>query len=176
MKKIIKIGLKCLIVLLILILILFTGGWIYLKQHKKQVISFIETEAKKGLNGGELHIGDLSVGFGHTFPRIAFTIDTLVLKDSLWHQHHHDLVSATRAYATLDFFKLIFGKISIDRVTLENPQLYLFTDTSGYSNTSVFTKNEPPKKGAPKNLNYPVLEIKNGRLLVDKKDQNKFLG
>jgi AsmA-like C-terminal region len=167
LKKIFKIGFKCLIVLLILILILFIGGWIYLKQHKKQVISFIETEAKKGLNGGEIHIGDL---------RIAGTIDTLVLRDSLWHQHHHDLVSATRAYATLDFFKLILGEISIDRVQLENPQLYLFTDTSGYTNTSIFAKNESPKKGAPKNLNYPVLEIKNGSLTVDKKDKNKFFG
>ncbi len=176
MKKIIKIGLKCLIVLLILVLILFVGGWIYLKQHKKQVISYIESEAKKGLNGGEIHIGDISVGFGHTFPRIAFTIDSLYLRDSLWHQHHHDLLFATRAYATLDFFKLIFGKIGVDRVQLENPQLYLYTDSSGYSNTSIFTKNEPPKKGAPKNLTYPVLEIHNGSLVIDKKDKNKFFG
>ncbi len=74
------------IVLLILVLILFVGGWIYLKQHKKQVISYIESEAKKGLNGGEIHIGDISVGFGHTFPRIAFTIDSLynVTLGSVW--------------------------------------------------------------------------------------------
>jgi len=33
-----------------------------LKQHKKEVISYIESEAKKGINGGEIHIGDISVG------------------------------------------------------------------------------------------------------------------
>ena len=176
MKKILKIGLKCLIAILILILVLFVGGWIYLKQHKKQVISFIESEAKKGLNGGEIHIGDLSIGFAHTFPRIAFTIDSLKLRDSLWFQHHHDLVTASRAYATLDFFQLIFGKISIDRVQLENPKIYLYTDTNGYTNTSIFAKNEPPKKGAPKNLTYPVVEIHHGSLIVDKKDKNKFFG
>jgi hypothetical protein len=176
LKKIFKIGLRILAVLLALILIVFIGGWVYLKQNKKQVISFIESEAKKGLNGGEVHIGDINIGFNHTFPRIAFTIDTLSLRDSLWFQHHHDLISVTRAYATLDFFKLLIGKINIGRVQLENPHFYIYTDTSGYTNTSVFKKNTPPKKDAPKNLSYPILDIRNGVLVVDKKDKNKFFG
>ena len=174
MKKFLKISLRVLVVLLAIILLLFAGGWIYLKQHKKQVISFIESEAKKGLNGGVVHIGNINIGFRHTFPRIAFTIDSLTLRDSLWCQHHHDLVSAKRAYATLDFFQLIFGKIAIGRVQLESPQIYIYTDSSGYTNTSIFKKNEPPNKDAPKNLAYPILEIRNGSLLVDKKDKNKI--
>jgi hypothetical protein len=175
-KKAFKISLRVLAVLLAIILLAFVGGWIYLKQHKKEVISFIESEAKKGLNGGELHIHDINLGFKHTFPRIAFTIDTLTLRDSLWYQHHHDLISASRVYATLDFFKLIIGKISIGRVQLENPHIYIYTDPSGYTNTSLFKKNEPPKKDAPKNLDYPILEMRNGILEVDKKDKNKFFG
>jgi AsmA family len=175
-KKALKISLRILAVLLAIILLAFIGGWIYLKQHKKEVISFIESEAKKGLNGGTLHIGDISIGFKHTFPRIAFTIDTLTLRDSLWFQHHHDLISATRVYATLDFFKLIIGKINIERVQLENPHIYIYTDTTGYTNTSLFKKNNPPKKDAPQNLDYPILEISNGSLAVDKKDANKFFG
>jgi hypothetical protein len=176
LKRILKIGLRILAVLLVLILLAFAGGWIYLKQHKKAVISFIESEAKKGLNGGELHLSDISIGFKHTFPRIAFTIDSLVLRDSLWNQHHHDLISTTRAYATLDFFKLIVGKINIGRVELENPRFYIFTDSTGYTNTSVFKKNSPPKKDAPKNLEYPIVEVTNGSLIVDKKDNHKFFG
>jgi uncharacterized protein involved in outer membrane biogenesis len=173
-KKSFKIGLRVLAALFVIVLLLFTSGWIYLKQHKKQVISFIESEAKKGLNGGSVHIGNISIGFKHTFPRIAFTIDTLTLRDSLWFQHHHNLIYAPRAYATLDFFKLIVGKIGIERVQLQNPEFYIYTDSNGYTNTSVFKKNEPPKKDAPKNLDYPVLEILGGRLVVDKRDNNKF--
>jgi hypothetical protein len=176
LKKTLKISLRILAVLLALILLLFVGGWIYLKQHKKQVISFIESEAKKGLNGGQVHIGDINIGFNHTFPRIAFTIDSLTLRDSLWYQHHHDLISVARAYATLDFFKLIFGKISIGRVQLESPHFYIYTDSSGYTNTSLFKKNEPAKKDAPKNLDYPILEVRDGILIVDKKDNHKIFG
>jgi len=175
-KRALKIGLRILAVLLALVLLAFTGGWIYLKQHKKEVISFIESEAKKSLNGGELQIADISIGFKHTFPRIAFTMDSLVLRDSLWFRHHHDLLSTTRAYATLNFFKLVIGQISIGRVQLENPKIYIYTDSSGYTNTSVFKKNNPPKKNAPKNLDYPILQISNGTLSVDKKDNNKFFG
>ena len=171
-----KISLRILSVLIALVLLAFIGGWIYLKQHKKQVIAYIESEAKKGLNGGSLHIGDINIGFRHTFPRIAFTIDTLSLRDSLWSQHRHDLISATRVYATLDFFKLIVGKINIGRVQLQNPKIYIYTDTSGYTNTSVFKKNDPPKKDAPQNLDYPILQINNGTLAIDKKDNNKFFG
>src|SRR5260221_13594372 len=138
-----KIGLRVLGILSSLILLAFFGAWIYLKQHKKQVIVFIESEAKKSLNGGSLHVGDISIGFKHSLPRIAFTIDAVTLRDSLWSRHHHDLVSATRVYATLDFFKLIIGKINIGRVELENPNIYLYTDSSGYSNTSIFKKNRP---------------------------------
>lgn len=176
MNKVLKLSLRILAVLLAIILLAFIGGWIYLKQHKKEVITFIESEAKKGLNGGTLHIGDISIGFNHTFPRLAFTIDTLTLRDSLWLLHRHDLISATRVYATLSFFKLIVGKIDIDRVQLEKPHIYLYTDSLGYSNTSLFKKNDPPKKDAPKNLDYPILEISNGSLVVDKKDANKFFG
>jgi hypothetical protein len=176
LKKALKISLRVLLILIAIVLLAFVGGWIYLKQHKKEVISFIESEAKKGLNGGTLHIGDISIGFKHTFPRIAFTIDTLSLRDSLWFQHHHDLISATRVYATLDFFKLIIGKLSIGRVQLENPHIYIYTDTTGYTNTSLFKKNTPAKKDAPKNLDYPILEINDGSLEVDKKDANKFFG
>ena len=121
-----------------------------------------------------LHIGDISIGFKHTFPRIAFTIDTLTLRDSLWNRHHHDLISATRVYATLDFFKLIIGKISIGRVELENPHIYFYTDTTGYTNTSLFKKNNPPKKDTLKNPDYPILQISNGMFTVDKKDDHKI--
>ena len=176
MKKVLKISLRVLAVLLSLILLAFIGGWIYLKQHKKETISFIEKEVNKGLNGGDLHIGDISIGILYSFPRIAFTIDTLILRDSLWHQHHHNLLSAPRAYATLNFFKLITGKISIDRVHIESPKIYIYTDTSGYTNTSIFKKKDSPKKSSPENPDYPVLEISTGTLAIDKEEEHKFFG
>ena len=109
-------------ILVALVLLAFIGGWIYLKQHKKQVITYIESEARKGLNGGDVHIGDISIGFRHTFPRIAFSIENLTLRDSLWSQHHHDLINVKKAYATLDFLKLIIKKKKNKRVQQLYPE------------------------------------------------------
>lgn len=173
-NRALKIGLRVLGVLSALVLLAFVGAWIYLEQHKRQVITFIESEAKKGLNGGSLHIGDISIGFKHSFPRIAFTIDSLSLRDSLWSRHHHDLISAARVYATLDFFKLIIGKINVGRIELEKPNIYLYTDSTGYSNTSLLKKNSPPKKNTKKNPDYPILQISNGLFTVDKEDAHKI--
>ena len=76
----------------------------------------------------------------------------------------------------LTFSNLSLGKINIGRVELENPDIYLYTDSSGYTNTSLFKKNNPPKKNAPKNLDYPILQINHGMLSVDKEDKHKFFG
>ncbi len=66
------------------------------------------------------------------------------------------------------------GTISVGRVELESPHLYIYTDSTGYENTSVFRKNDPPKKGAPKNLEYPVVEITDGLLNVEMENRHKF--
>jgi AsmA-like C-terminal region len=173
LKKVFKIGLRVLIILILLILVIFIAGKTYLKLHKKQVISYIETEAKKQLNGGELQIKNISVSFYQSFPRFAFTIDSLTIRDSLWQRHHHDLISASKVYATIDIFKLIFGKISIGRIRMESPHIYLYTDSSGYTNTSIFKKKTPPKKSSTKIIEYPVLEVRDGTLTVDKKCDGK---
>ena len=57
---------------------------------------------------------------------------------------------------------------------LESPNIYLYTDSSGYTNTSLFKKNSPPKKGSPNNLDYPILQISNGIFTVDKEDVHKI--
>ena len=176
MKKILRYTFRTLAILFVLILLIFSGGWFYFKQHKKEVIAFIQSEAKKGLNGGEIRIGDINISIIHTFPRIAFTIDSLSLRDSLWKEHHHDLVKADRAYATLNFFKLITGKISIGLIQLEKPHIYLYTDSSGYTNTSLFEKKGPPKKVSARNPDYPDLEINGGSMVVDKSENHKFFG
>lgn len=155
MKKGYKIALKVLAVLFAIVLLLFAGGWIYLKQHKRQVISFIETEAKKGLNGGTVSISNISIGFRHTFPRIAFTIDTLTLRDSLWFQHHHNLIYTPRAYATSIFLSLFLERSASGGFNLRTRN-FIFTPTPTVIPIPPFSKKmRRPKKMRPKTWNTP---------------------
>src|ERR1700712_1389397 len=109
MKRVIKISLRVLATLIALLLLAVIGISFYVKQHQRQFISFLESETEKELNGATLHIGDISVGLKSSFPLIALTVDSIYLRDSLWSRHHHDLVSADRVYATIDFWKLFHG-------------------------------------------------------------------
>jgi len=176
MKRFIRISLRVLAVIVCLLILGFIGGWIYLAKHKKEVITFIESKAKENLNGGEILLSDISLGFGHTFPRISFTIDSLVVRDSLWSQHHHDLAKIPRAYASLNFFNLIFGKIAIGRIDLEKPAIYLFTDSNHYDNTSMFKQRGQPKKTDSKTTEFPIIRISDGLVTIDKQDKHKLFG
>ena len=140
MKRAVKISLRVLTGLIILLLIASISFSFYVKQHKARFVSFLVSEAEKGLNGATLHIGDISMGLKSSFPLISLTIDSVSLRDSLWSRHHHDLAKVNRVYATIDFWQLFRGKIDIVRLDLDKPDIYFYTDSLGYSNTSVFRK------------------------------------
>jgi hypothetical protein len=174
MKRAIKISLRGLAVLIALLLILLIGASFYVKQHEQQFISFLESETEKGLNGATLHIGDISMGFKSSFPLIALTIDSIYLRDSLWSRHHHNLVSVNRVYATIDFWKLFHGIIDIQRLDLDKPDIYFYTDSLGYSNTSVFRKKIRSRKDSTTSQPYPILGIRDARFSIDEGVKHKF--
>ena len=174
MKRVIKISLRVLAILVALLLLALIGVSFYVKQHRNQFISFLESETEKGLNGAKLHIGDIRVGFKSSFPLIALTIDSISLRDSLWSRHHHDLVSANQVFATIDFWKLLHGKIDIQRLDLDKPDIYFYTDSLGYSNTSVFKKKIRSRKDSSANQPYPILAITDARFTIDEGVKHKF--
>jgi AsmA-like C-terminal region len=176
MKRAIKIGLRVLATLLVLLLLALIGVSYYVKQHKQHFISFLESETEKELNGATLHIGDLNIGFKSSFPLIALTIDSIYLRDSLWGRHHHDLVSVNRVYATIDFWQLFHGKIDIQRLDLDKPDIYFYTDSLGYSNTSVFRKKIRSRNDSSTNQPYPILTISDARFSIDEAVKHKSFG
>ncbi|HEY4154825.1 MAG TPA: AsmA family protein, partial [Puia sp.] len=132
MKKALKYSLRILAVLIGLLVLVSFGGWIYLKQHKAEIIQYIKTESAKNLNG-QLSIGDIGFSLFHTFPKVSVSVDNVRLRDSLWTVHHHELLNARKAYASLDIFELITGHLRISKIILEDASVYIYTDSSGYT-------------------------------------------
>ena len=174
MKRAVKISLRILAILVVLLIIALIGVSFYVKQHKQQFISLLVSETETELNGATLHIGDISVGIKSSFPLVALTIDSIYLRDSLWNRHHHNLVSANRVYATIDFWQLFHGKINIQRLDLDRPDIYFYTDSLGYSNTSVFKKRIRPPRDSSASHAYPILQIINARFSIDEGVKHKF--
>jgi hypothetical protein len=174
MKRAIKISLRVMAIIIALLLLALIGVSFYVKQHKQEFISFLVSETETELNGATLHIGDLSIGLKSSFPLIALTIDSIYLRDSLWSRHHHDLVKVNRVYATIDFWKLFHGKIDIQRLDLDKPDIYFYTDSLGYSNTSIFKKRYRSRRTGSASQPYPVLAISHARFTIDEDVKHKF--
>jgi hypothetical protein len=173
LKKALKYSFRFLGILLVLLLLASFGGWIYLRNHKAEILSYVKTESAKSLNG-EITIGDVSISLFHTFPKLSISLENVRLRDSLWSQHHHDLVNAPKAFASLDIFQLITGHFRVSKIILENSLFYIYTDSTGYTNTSVFKKKNRASKTSTDQPHYPNLEIRNSVFIVEKKDRNKY--
>lgn len=147
----------------------------YVMARKQTIIQKARTELRNRL-GGDATIGDMEVSFFHHFPNITLHLSKVTLRDSLWQQHHHDLLDADNIYVHVAIFRSIFaGKARLGTVYLEGGSIYLFTDSTGYSNTYVL-KGRPQADGvrSGEDMRPPDLSIRDTRLVMERQDRHKF--
>lgn len=145
MPRWLKIVLKTIAVLAGLLLIALFAITLYISFNKKSILADVTKLLNKNLHGGKLTIGGINPAFLKGFPNVSLSLKDVVLKDSLWENHHHTLLDAKDFNISVNTFALFKGIISIDKVTISQANIYLFTDSTGYSNTFVFKKNTEPK-------------------------------
>lgn len=159
-------GLLCLLLL----------GWLLLASFvilkKDSLLQKARTEVRNRL-GGEITIGDLDVAFFRHFPNITIQLNKVSLRDSLWSQHHHDLVQADNIYLNMSLVRSLWSaKVTIGRVYLEHGTVWLYTDSTGYTNTYLFHPRKQTRSG--KEANPPDLSLNDMRLVMERQDKRKF--
>ncbi len=142
-----KILFKTLGVIIALIVVIFTALGFYVNSHKKELLSSITKKLNENLNG-TLTVGDMDPTFFSGFPGISLTLKNVVMKDLQWNNHRHTLLDAKRFNVAVNVMALLKGTIEIKKVSINDAAVYLYTDSTGYSNTSIFKKKkkEEPKK------------------------------
>ncbi len=163
-------GLGCLLVILWLVLALVVTV-------KKEFIIQKARTALKDQFGGDLNIQDMEVNFFHHFPNITLHLTRVTLRDSLWQQHHHDLLNADNLYVHVAVFRSLFaGKARPGTIYIEHGSIYLFTDLTGYSNTSVLKsrKAQPLPNGRKETIKPPDIHLTDIRFVMDNQDRHKF--
>ena len=111
-----------------------------------------------------------------SFPGVSVSLNDVLLRDSLWSQHKHDLLKAKDIDVSLNILSLIVGNVNISRVAINDAAVYIYTDTTGYSNTSIF-KSKPKteeKKSSPKSSALEVRKIDFNRLSLIVDNQKRF--
>lgn len=171
-----KITLKVLGVLVGLIVMLFVAVAWYVNANKKKLLASVTAQLNKNLNGS-IYIADMDPTFLRGFPGVSMALKNVVLKDSLWQRHRHTLLEAKDLDVTVNALALFRGTVEIKKIGIDNASIYLYTDSLGYSNTSIFKKKDKSKP-KPKDSEAPAeigrFTLNNVNFVLDNKKGHKL--
>ncbi|HEY4209519.1 MAG TPA: AsmA-like C-terminal region-containing protein [Puia sp.] len=154
-----------------LLILLWLGMAVFVMVRKQTILQKTRQELTRRI-GGETSIGDMDVSFLHHFPNITVHLSRVTFRDSLWREHHHDLLDADNMYFSLALFRSLFAwKVRLGKVYLEKATVYLFTDTTGYSNTSVLNRGS---SGPHEEVQPPDISLSDTRVVIERQDRHKF--
>lgn len=141
MNPLLKKTLKGLGILLGILLILYIIVFAYVSANKKSIIKQVTEVVSKKING-KVTIGDVELSFLRTFPRASVLLNNVSITDTMYSQHHHAFLQAKYVFAELSIIALIKKQSAVNGVRIEEASVYLFTDTSGYTNTYLFRQKK----------------------------------
>jgi hypothetical protein len=174
MSRWLKISLKILAFLFTLVIIIWLGAAYYINHNNKAILSTILTQLNSNVNG-KIEVGSMETTLLRGFPGVSVSLKKVQLRDSLWAQHKHDLLNAADIDISLNIFSLIAGKININKIGINNASIYLYTDSTGYSNTTMFkskTPNAPKNSTEQKEFQIKRVDFNNVNLIID--NQRRF--
>lgn len=119
---------------------MFVGLYLYVSKHKEALLLRIQDQFQSSFNG-TLSIKDIEPSIWKQFPNISFVLKEVAIRDTQWAIHHQDLLQAKKLYVQIKFFPLLFGKLQVRKFILSDASIYLFEDKNGFSNRSIFKKN-----------------------------------
>lgn len=163
--------------LVVLIIIVFIGLAIYVNANKKELLISITKELNRNLNGS-LTVGSMEPTFLQGFPGVSVSLKKVEIKDSLWNVHHHSLLKAKDFDIAVNAMALLRGTIEIRKVSIHDAEVYLFTDSNGYSNTSIFkkkpVKDPQSKEEATSPAEIRKFDLNDVRFILDNRKGNKL--
>ncbi|MBC6112430.1 AsmA family protein [Pedobacter fastidiosus] len=174
MKRWLKISLKILSVILLLVVLTWLAGAFYISRNKKEVLASILEQLNKNLNG-KITATSMEPTLLKSFPGVSVSLNGVLLRDSLWARHKHDLLKAQDIDVSLNVLSLIVGNININQIAINDASIYIYTDSTGYSNTSIFkSKPKGEKKSSSKSSVLEVKKIDFNKISLVLDNQKRF--
>lgn len=172
MSRWLKLTLKIGGIFLSLAFILWIVFAAYIYFHKKELLQTITTQLNDNLNG-KLTIESMEPALIRGFPGISVSLKNVLLRDSSWVQHKHDLLRAKNVYIAINAFSILTSSPTIKDIHINKGAIYLFTDSNGVRNTDIFKKSPPDKKGG-NNKKINRVYLRDVSLTIDDKLKNKL--
>lgn len=137
MNKLLRIGFRVFLVLLVLFILATAGLYMYVSYHKEALLARISSQFHRHCYG-TLQIGDMHPELLSGFPDATLSLKHVVIRDSLWEQHRQDLLQVADIDVSLRILPLLAGKVEINKLGFRNGSIYLFEDSNGYTNRHIF--------------------------------------
>ena len=167
---------KGLAISLAVLVILFLGIIIYVSSNKHKIISQVTSAISKKINGN-VKIGDVDLSFFENFPKVAVRVRDISITDTMYQQHKHPFFVGQEVFFTLSLMKLISKQPPVNGVRIKNGGLYLYTDSSGYSNTYLL-KSKPDSSSSrasgASSQELTNIRISNFHLIIEDNKRGKF--
>ena len=120
------------------IILIYSIAFIYVSANRKSIIAKVSTEIGEKLEG-TIAIGNVDISFFSNFPQVSVLFSNVTIRDSLYQQHKHTFFEAGKLFGHISILNVIIGKEPLNGLKLENASLYIYTDTSGYTTSYLFT-------------------------------------
>lgn len=173
MRPWIKIALKVAGAILAVLLIIWVGIAAYVYYNKKELLQNITSQLNENLNG-KLTIQSMEPALISGFPAISVSLKKVLLRDSLWDQHHHDLLKAEDVFISIDAFSMMGGNPTIRNIRINNGTIYSFTDSTGYQNNDIFKKAKPGDPNEGKRKKIRKISLKRVNLIIENESRKKL--
>lgn len=146
----------------------------YARNHREEIIGAIRTQLQEQFTG-QITINDLDLSVTRHFPLISVTCSNLVVRDSLWQRHRHDLIHVSQLIVHLNALSLVRKPMVIRSLKLSNALFYLYTDSNGYSNTHALSSSRPGRSKQQKKFpEIRLLEARNVSLIINDRRKKKL--
>jgi hypothetical protein len=173
MPRWLKISLKVGGLILGLVLIAWIVLAAYVYTHKEEILKSVTSQLNEDLNG-KLTIKRMEPSLIRGFPGISVSLEDVLLRDSLWSVHKHDLLKAKTVFVAINAFSILSGSASIRDIQLNGAVIYMLTDSMGVRNTNIFKKKGPSddKGGMSKKINRVTLN--NVKFTIEDQQKHKL--
>jgi len=173
--KILRYFLRIAGTILCLLFLAWIAVAVYVQLHKRTILDRAQDAVKTHLQG-DAHIGSVEISFFRNFPSITVHLSDVWLRDSAWQQHRHDLLKATDVFVSCNLWKsLIHHDVALGRVTLQHGTIYLYTDSTGYTNTYLLHERQASNAGKPSGPgDLPDIELVDMHFVMERQDKHKL--
>ncbi|MFP9116592.1 AsmA family protein [Flavobacterium sp. RNTU_13] len=143
--------------LVLLLVVAYAGLAFYLHTHKEEVLKTITETLNENISG-QLTVSSMETTLIEDFPGISVSLKNVVLRDSLYDTHKHTFLKAGYVGVAVNILGLLRGVVQVNKVTINNAAIDLYTAQNGYSNTAVFKKSKSPDDKPSGESSFPELK------------------